>query len=191
MNRANDKKYFKQQLNKFVQQLKRNENISVDASNNEDIRLAFAEAIRTFKNNNLFGTDKHAYIILEDLNGTKKHLPLRAKTSTQLVERILGEVTTTQDASDSQEYINSSFIPVIFHVKFYDRNSVRNNDDLGDEIDLRELHDGEFWRYINLSVSFMHAYSQKFSQTKRLIIYGHMFKHESFQTNLLKRSQKR
>ena len=110
LNRAENKSYFKKNVKSFVQKLKRNESIEVDASNNEDLKLAFAEAIRTFKNNNLFGTEKHVYIILEDLNGVRKHLPLRLKTSTQLVERILGEVTTTQDASDSQEYINHSFI---------------------------------------------------------------------------------
>ena len=132
----------------FVQRLQRNENIEVDASNNEDFKLAFAEAIRTFKNNNLSNTEKHVYIIPEDLNGARKHLPLRLKTSTQLVERIHGEVTTTQDTSDSQEYINHSFTPVIFQVVFYDRQTVT---DLGEEIVLREYPDGEFWKYINLS----------------------------------------
>ena len=160
LNRAQNKEYFKKSVKDFVQRLKRNENINVDASNNEDLKLAFAEAIRAFKNKNLFGTQKHAYIVLEDLNGVKKHLPLRVKTSTQLVERILGEVTTTQDASDSQEYINSSFIPVIFQVVFYDRETKIN---LGEEIDLREFHDGEFWKYINLSgidLSVLQIYSE-------------------------------
>ena len=160
LNRAENKSYFKKCVKSFVQRLKRNESIEVDASNDDDLKLAFAEAIRTFKNNNLFGTEKHVYIILEDLNGVKKHLPLRLKTSTQLVERILGEVTTTQDASDSQEYINHSFIPVIFQVVFYDRQTVT---DLGDEIDLREYHYGEFWKYINLSgvdLSVLQIYSE-------------------------------
>ena len=100
------------------------------------------------------------YLILEDLNGVKKYLPLEHKTSTQLVERILGEVTTTQDASDSQEYINGAFIPVIFQVSFYDRDTVI---DLGEEINLREFHDGEFWKYINLSgidLSVLQIYSE-------------------------------
>ena len=75
LNRAQNKEYFKKSVKDFVQRLKRNENINVDASNNEDLKLAFAEAIRAFKNKNLFGTQKHAYIVLEDLNGVKKHLP--------------------------------------------------------------------------------------------------------------------
>ena len=160
LERAQDKTFFKNSLQDFVQRLKRNENINVDASNNEDLKLAFAEAIRAFKNKNLFGTQKHAYLILEDLNGVKKYLPLEHKTSTQLVERILGEVTTTQDASDSQEYINGAFIPVIFQVSFYDRDTVI---DLGEEINLREFHDGEFWKYINLSgidLSVLQIYSE-------------------------------
>ena len=122
LNRAENKSFFKKSVQSFLQRLKRNENINVDASNNEDLKLAFAEAIRA--------------------------LPLRLKTSTQLVERITGEITTTQDASDSNEYINSQFIPVIFQVVFYDQET---NTNLGDEIDLREYHEGSFWKYINLS----------------------------------------
>ena len=65
LNRAENKSYFKKCVKSFVKRLKRNESIEVDASNDEDLKLAFAEAIRSFKNNNLFGTEKHVYIILE------------------------------------------------------------------------------------------------------------------------------
>ena len=80
LSRAQNKGYFKKTVQDFVQRLKHNESIQVDTSNNDDFKLAFAEAIRAFKNKNLFGIEKHAYIDLEDLNGVRKHLPLRVKT---------------------------------------------------------------------------------------------------------------
>ena len=160
LNRAQDKEYFKRCVKDFIQKLKRNENIRVDASEDEDLKLAFAESVRIFKNNNLFNTNKHVFIVLEDLKMVKKHLPLKLKTSTQLFERIIGEVTTVQDASDEQEYINSQFIPVVFDVVFYDKETPK---ELGANMDSRKSFDGGFWKYINLSeidLSVLQIYSE-------------------------------
>ena len=41
LNRAENRSFFKKSVKNFVQRLKRNENIEVDASNNEDLKLAF------------------------------------------------------------------------------------------------------------------------------------------------------
>ena len=149
--RAEDKSLFKKNVQKFVKKLKQEQNIRIDTSDNNDLKLAFAESVRAFRNNNLFNTDKKVFLVLEDLNGVRKYISFKheGQNSSQLVDKILGEVTTESDASDSNEYINSQFIPVIFEIQF--RNRVEN--DLGDEIDMNmyNLYDGEFWKYINLS----------------------------------------
>ena len=134
LNRAEDKSSFKKNVQKFVRKLKQEQNIRIDTSDNNDLKLAFAESVRAFRNNNLFNTDMIVFLVLKDLNGVRKNVSFKheGQTSSQLVDKILGEVTAESDASDANEYINSQFIPVIFEIQFWDR--VEN--DLGDEIDM-------------------------------------------------------
>ena len=116
--RAEDKSLFKKNVQKFVKKLKQEQNIRIDTSDNNDLKLAFAESVRAFRNNNLFNTDKKVFLVLEDLNGVRKYISFKheGQNSSQLVDKILGEVTTESDASDSNEYINTQFIPVIFEL---------------------------------------------------------------------------
>ena len=105
LNRAEDKGFFKQELQSFIRKLKGAQNIEVDVSNSKDLRLAFPESILSFLKNPGNSTLKPVLQLI-DLEGQVKYIVLgdRAREHiNNILDKINEELTMSQDRWSDDE----------------------------------------------------------------------------------------
>lgn len=161
-----NKRNFQKYMTEYMLYVNRRISFDVLIGDDEDKRLAFCEALR--KCYSLKG-DERPVVKAHSLDGTYKYFTLSDKWMIDnTIGHIAGTVDLIEDASDVNPNYNSTFIPVRYEALFVtkskfkktttfsiqkldpDTNTVYNEEIEIDE-DFRNMYDGGFFPYINLS----------------------------------------
>ena len=166
-------------IDRMTQQLNNRQTLTVDINSDENLKNAFIEVLRNY----LLNPDTRnvrTVLMMEDLNGNRKYITLNDESRNHIdniTKRIDGTLTENDDRfSGDEEIITGAFVPVTFRILFP---NYRTNDDLGEEIDisLYNIHDGGFWKYVNLSGVNLEKYQiydsiQEHNYTDNCFVYA-------------------
>lgn len=180
VNKIKDRNQFKQWLTKWMNLVMDNKGFDVDIGDNEEMRLAFCEVLRSVYSHK--ETNKAAIIVkATDLNGKIKYFtlnnPIAKKSNVKSIDILIGhifsEIDLQTNASDTNPYVTDAFVPVKYELMFLKTENIKNNNNkkkkrfyhekyndesndieiIEDELDedFRDIIEGSFFRYINLS----------------------------------------
>ena len=161
-NKTNYKKYMKENMNNVINRI----SFDVVIGDDEDKRLAFCESLRQCYK---LTTKKRPVVKAHSLDGTHKYFTLSDKRNTDYtIGHIAGTIELTTYASDEGDTYNGSFIPIQYELLFLNKSkngkktsfSITKQDtntkktyeeEIEIDDDFRELKEGSFFPYINLS----------------------------------------
>ena len=158
--------YFKQQFGMMMKNVSKGISFDVDIADNEDKRVAFTETLRRIYSKR-YG-NKKVVVKAHTIDGKFKWFTLSDKHNMEsTIGHISGEIDLGENQSDTNPYVNSSFVPVSYELLFlnmkkgsstkftvYKINPETNkpyHEDVEIDEDYRATPEGSFFPYINCS----------------------------------------
>ena len=154
-------KKFKQYMKDFMNKMSKSISFEIVIGDDEDKRLAFTESLRQ-----LYKIKNSKVVVKsEGLSGSYKwHTLSDTKNKEITLGHISGTIDLTEDSSDTNPYVDNSFVPVRYQILFLNNKQKgkftitkqdENNKLYQEEIEIddkyREKPDGAFFPYVNLS----------------------------------------